>query len=453
MAAWKSLAVWAGLLTWAGFAAAQSYPLAEAPQAGDCFSMTLEMKLAGERKMSGESGPITVKLGASATHAYSERLLAVEKGMPQKAVRWYDKARAVITSNKDSTERTLAEPHRLIVAQRCGGQLVCWCPTGPLVREELETTDHFDTLTLAGLLPGRSVAVNDTWKIGSESAQALCTFEGLISQDLTGKLESVTGDLARISVTGTATGIDLGAQVKLTVKATARYDLKLKRLIGLEWQQKDERAGGPASPATTVETTTTLTRTVLDAAPKELGDGALAEAEVDNSTKPPSDSATLLHLNDAKKRFALGYAREWHVVGESDDHLILRLMDRGDFVAQAIITPWKKSPTGKPMTLDEFEALASEVEGWEPDETLDKTENTGDAGQKIYRLSVLGELDGIADVLQNFYLVATPDGEQVVVSFTLKKTQAEKLGRRDGAFIEGLALPGKTVESDKPKGP
>src|SRR5207249_12166761 len=104
---------------------------------------------------------------------------------------------------------------------------------GPFTREEVETVgEHFDTLALAGLLPGKAVAVGDTWKVGNPVAQALCLFEGLVENDLTGKLAEAKGGEAVVAVTGTARGIELGAQVKVTVTAAARFDLTQKRQIG-----------------------------------------------------------------------------------------------------------------------------------------------------------------------------------------------------------------------------
>ena len=58
-------------------------------------------------------------------------------------------------------------------------------------------------------------------------------------------------------------------------------------------------------------------------------------------------------------------------------------------------------------------------------------------GRYVYRLSAVGKLDGVA-VLQNFYLVAAPDGTQFVVTFTLTPKQAEKLGARDLGFVGSL---------------
>ena len=60
----------------------------------------------------------------------------------------------------------------------------------------------------------------------------------------------------------------------------------------------------------------------------------------------------------------------------------------------------------------------------------------------IYRISQLGTLDG-SDVMQNFYLAASPDGEQVVLAFTLTPKQADRLGSRDSSLAGSLAFPGK----------
>ena len=108
------------------------------------------------------------------------------------------------------------------------------------------------------MLPGKAVAVGDTWKIPNGVAQAVCLFEGLTGQTLTGKLESVKDDIAVFSINGVSNGIDQGAMVKMTVTAAGKFDLKSKRLTELDWKQNDDREQGPVSPASTVEATTTV---------------------------------------------------------------------------------------------------------------------------------------------------------------------------------------------------
>jgi hypothetical protein len=51
------------------------------------------------------------------------------------------------------------------------------------------TGGQFDSSAVAGVLPGKEVAVGDTWKVPANVVQALCNFEGLTEHNLTGKLD------------------------------------------------------------------------------------------------------------------------------------------------------------------------------------------------------------------------------------------------------------------------
>jgi hypothetical protein len=62
----------------------------------------------------------------------------------------------------------------------------------------------------------------------------------------------------------------------------------------------------------------------------------------------------------------------------------------------------------------------------------------------------MGQLDGIK-VLQNFYLVAGPNGDQVVLAFTLTPSQAEKLGARDLSMAGSIDFPTQRRDGGKPK--
>jgi hypothetical protein len=418
---------------------AQTFPLSETLRAGDCLRIHLEMKLSGEMRINKDGKAVSLKLEANAAHEFPERILKVgPDGMAEKAARVYEKAKAVITVDKEANERTLRAERRMFVVQRNQDRLVVYSPAGPLTREELELTgEHFDTLAVLGLLPGRAVAVGESWKVANPIAQALCNFEGLTEQSLVCKLEEVKDQMARVSVTGSATGIDLGALAKLHIEATYQYDLKAKRLTRLEWNQKDERDQGPASPATSVQTSITLTRMGIEQ-PPALSDVALVS--VPEGAEPPLP-LTQLEYQDPKGRFALLYGREWQTVSQGEEHVVMRLLDRGDFVAQVTITPWTAADKGKHLSAEEFRQAMSETPGWEPEDELQAGEVPAEGGRWIYRISALGELDG-TKVMQNFYLVAAPDGQQVVLAFTMAPKQADRLGSRDLSMAANTLIPG-----------
>lgn len=442
MTRWRNLAILFVVLAAARPGLAQTYPLCETLQAGDCCQLKLAMKLTGEWRVQREDKTVPVAIQASATHEFPERILNVgNDGVPIKAARYYHQAQAVIkTGDGTPAARTIRPEHRLIVAQRAKDQSITYSPDGSLTRDELETLEHFDTLALVGVLPGKAVKVGEIWKLSSAVAQGLCSFDATIDHQLTCKLEEVHDDEARLSVSGTASGINLGASVKLTVDARCVYDLKQQRLVLVTWRQKDVRDQGPASPATTMDATWTVQRTFLTEMPKEVHEFKLAK--VPEGVEPPPAAFLQLAHQDGKGRFQLNYERDWQLAGQTDDHLILRLLDRGDWVAQATITAWTKAEAGKHLSADEFKESIADTPGWEPEEIRDDGEVRSPKGNWVYRVSALGEMDGLK-VLQNFYLVAGPEGDQVVVTVTMREAQAQKLGNSDSKLVDGLDFPKK----------
>jgi hypothetical protein len=438
MSAWRVLGTVGLLLAVAPAGRGQTCMLAETVKAGDCFRVTLDMKLSGEMRIRKDDRTVPMKLEAAAQHEYPERVLAVGTGgVVQKTARKYETAKAVITAGTDRSERTLRPDRCLMVAQRYKDVGQVYCPAGPLTRPELDlTAGHFDTLAVPGVLAGKEVKLGDTWKVPSSVVQALCNFEGLTEQTVTGKLESLTDEVAAFSLSGTAGGIDLGALAKVKIEATGRFDLKAKRLVSLEWKQKDERDQGPVSPATVVEMTVSLKRQPIEE-PATLSDVALVSVP---SEETPPTALVQLEYRDPQGRFALLCPREWQVVAEMKDHLVMRLMDKGDFIAQVTLTPWKTAGKGQHMTADQFKEAMNETAGWEAEKVLQASEVPAEKGRWVYRLSELGQMDGVA-VLQNFYLVAGPDGEQLILAFTMTPKQADKLGARDLAFVGSLEVP------------
>lgn len=437
MVAWRSLLGLLLVLASVPALWADTHPLAEEVKAGDCCRYGLEMTLSGELRFYKDNKFVPVKLAAKATHRFAERVLAAGKnGLAERTARAYDSASVEITVGGNRSERSLRKERLLVAAQRLNDAGLTYSPSGPLTREEVEVLDHLDTLSLPGLLAGKAVAVGDTWKPNNGVVQALCHFEGLTEQDVTCKLESVQDNVAQVKITGTAQGIELGALVKVQVDATYRFDLVRKRIVGLEWKQKDERDQGPASPASTVETAWKVDRTPIEQ-PDSLSDVALVS--VPEGEVPPAMLA--IDYRDPKSRYTLPLPREWQLVSQTDEHVIFRLMERGDFVAQVTVTPWKAAAKGQHLSPEDFRAAMARTPGWEPEKEVEIGEvKTATGGNYIYRASYLGAMDG-TEVVQNFYLVAAPDGEQVVLVFTMTPKKAQKLAERDMFLATAVEFP------------
>lgn len=435
---WRILAVLGMLLTMTPVLRAKGHPLEERLVPGDCFRVELNLSLKGSMEFDRDQRKRTLPLEASATHVFPERILAVAKnGSAEKTARRYQTAKATIKLDKHTSTKTLRPERNLLVALWNNDQLTVSSPLGALYRNELELcSEHFDTLHLVGLLPAKEVNVGDTWKLANTPVQSLCHFDGLIEHSLTGKLEEVKSDRAIVSVKGTAKGIEVGAMVKLTIDATCEFDLENKRIVKVVWKQKDEREQGPASPTSTVESTTTVTRS-LTKTPEGLDDKALAAVPA-GTTIPPQQLQ--LDYQHPKETYNLLYTRDWQIVSETEEHLVMRLMDKGDFVAQATITNWSRAQPGKTMTAAQLGEVIERTPGWKPEKDLQAGLMPSDSGVKIYRISQVGKYDNV-DAVQNFYHLANEDGRQLVVAVVLTPKQADKLGTRDLSLVGSLDFP------------
>ncbi len=415
---------------------AQSVNLAEQVKPGEHFGYALDLKLSGTMTLVRNGKTQSLPIGGSAGLKFVERVESPDvAGAAGKVVRHYSEAKAAHTFGGESSKRELSAERRLTVAMRAEGDTVHICPTGLFTRDELDIVgDHFDTLALPLLLPGKDVKVGDTWAVSDTAAQHALSFDGLSKNALTGKLAGVKDGVATFTVTGSAEGVELAAGVKVKVQATGTFDVKSARVTGLTWEQADEREAGPVNPATEVKATWTVARTALADEPKELNKEARAKVPTD---KIPAEMTKLRH--DAGK-YAAEYARQWMTVGNTADHLVLRLVDAGEPVAQATLSVWRKADAGKHATAEEFKQLIEKVPGWEPTEVLASEEVLATAGKWVYCWSGKGKQDG-AVVVQTFYLVAGPSGEQVTVGFLSTPDKAKKLAEREKELVAGITFP------------
>ena len=219
--------------------------------------------------------------------------------------------------------------------------------------------------------------------------------------------------------------------------ATAVFNLKVNRLVQVDWKVSDQRQQGPVSPALTADVHFQLKRVPMEI-PNQLGDIALVKVPLG---APPASLTNLAYRN-ARKGFEFQYSREWHVVSQTDDgKIVLRLVDaRGEFIAQCSVTPWQKVDPKNQMKLVDFAKLMRDSKGWAQKDgpALEESDRLrSPSGLTLFRVTAEGKLAGV-DAVRSFYLVATPAGDQVLVDFTMLPAQAAKLEGRDLTMVQSM---------------
>jgi hypothetical protein len=121
---------------------------------------------------------------------------------------------------------------------------------------------------------------------------------------------------------------------------------------------------------------------------------------------------------------------------------VLRLIVAGEPSAQATVSVWKKADKGGHSTASEFRELIGKIPGWEPGDTATEGEVPAAEGRWVYRWSAKGKQDGSA-VVQTFYLIAGPNGEQVTIGILSDEAKAAKLAEREAELLGGVTFPEK----------
>ncbi len=419
-------------------ALAQSVKLGEDLQPGEYHRYELELTVSGKLKVERDGKPDALLLRAEASHRFAERIEATDaRGGAGKVVRYYEKAKSTSVVAGEKSSRELAIDRRLTFAGRTESGTLHYSPLGPLSREELELiAEHFDTMVLAGLLPNKDIKPGETWAIASEATQHACQFEGITKNELAGTLVSLEAGIAKFTIAGSAEGIEAGAATKTSVKASGIFDTKPNRITELTWEQTDDRNQGPASPAAEVTATVTLKRTVLAEEPKELS--AAVRDKVPAGKVPPE--LTLLRYADTDGKYSFTYPREWVIVGRTNEHLLIRLVEKAEFIAQVTLSSWKKAEAGRHASADEFKQSFAKLPGWEPTETIEDGAVSAPAGHWLYKVAAKGKQDG-TEVVQTFYLLAGPNGDQVAVSVLASPEKGGKTGAREGQLLGAIVFP------------
>ena len=322
---------------------------------------------------------------------------------------------------------------RSLVAEPREGAVFVWSPGGPLTRSELELVQAAgDPLALTGLLPGKPVAVGDRWKVEGDAARCLSAYDALAVNALEATLEGLDEASATIRLAGEVRGAVLGGEGTITCSGSLRFDRKAGRIDRLSVERSETRKPGPVEAGLEIKSTLTIERSPLPT-PAELSDGVLAGVPLEPG---PKGERLLLASPDGK--YTLLHDRDWHTYWDDTRQTVLKRLDRGEVVAQCNLATGPRAGKGRHQDLVQLRDDLRRALGRRFGQFLGAGEVDGDpAGGFRYKLAAQGR-EGDLGVLWYYYLVASPEGDQLLVTFTLADSQAKAFGDQDLQLIGSL---------------
>jgi hypothetical protein len=361
-----------------------------------------------------------------------------KKGGPGRAVkvaRWVAQAASAINGEVRATAGLLRPERSLLVVERKRAEetVVVVSPAGPMTRAELEQVQGpADPLLLADLLPRGPVAKGQSWKLPNSAVFALSDYDTLESSTLEAKLERLDETSARLRLSGEVQGSARGGGGKITCEGFASFDRKAGLVDRLELNRTETRQAGPVEAGLDVKSTLSVVRRPGRLAP-ELADAAIGDLPLDTSPQ-----RQLLQLIAPDGKYSLLHDRRWHTFWDDPKLVVLKRLDKGRVIAHCNLATGPRAGRGKHQDLEQFRDDVRRALGQRFVQFQGAGEVDGNpAGGFRYKVGVQGR-EGDLGVLWYYYLIASPDGDQLLATFTLAEQDLEAFGEQDLAIIRSL---------------
>jgi hypothetical protein len=152
---------------------------------------------------------------------------------------------------------------------------------------------------------------------------------------------------------------------------------------------------------------------------------------------------SLLELKSDAAGFELIHDRRWQVMTEQHDATILRLVDRGDLIAQCNISPLPTLGQNQRLTLEGFQEEVRRALGKNFEQLVEASDQTIDAGVQILRVVATGRT-GELPIDWMYYHLADDHGHRAAVVFTLESGLADRFAHLDRELVAAFRfLPDK----------
>ena len=418
--------------------AAKSYLLRAASERGQTTRVRVVLKVEGHLKLAGEGKVEELPLKVTGNLQYYERIVEVDakSGHATRSVRQYEGAEAAITIKTNPIRQTLPAGHRRIAVASGEGGVTMICPDDNLSREELDLIDVIgNSLLLDRLLPNRKVRIDETWNPSLGALAALLGLEAASRSDVKCRLVEVKADVASVEMIGTLSGAVGGVSSEIELNARYTYHLTQRRITGLALAMREDRSIGHAAPGLKV---TAKLQMAIDASRGVaiLNDQALARVKLQ------ADARSTRLRYTAAGRYTLLLDPRWHVIAEQPGLCVLRLVDRGELIAQCKIaapsgvTPTDQEPS-EPVTLDSFRAQVKKMLGQNLKRIDGASQRKTPAGYRVFQVIASGTVSELP-IQWRYFHVSDSKGQRATFVFTLESPLMERFATADLALLSSL---------------
>lgn len=437
------------LFTVSGFkksSAAETFDLRAAGRPGQLQRVQAEIHVTGNLKTKSGGKVRTLSLQVAGSMQYDERLLASShEQQTLRTVRHYDKAEAKIEIDGQAIQSVLDPNQRLIVFDETKDRGVLFSPLGPLAREDVDLIDvPGNSAVLSRLLPAEEVKLKATWELDTTSLCRLLGLDAISQSDAKATLEQVASSIGIVAIAGTIDGAAGGVATQIKLVGQLRVDLKTRHIVALTMTVNEDRSIGHAEPGFVVEAKVQLAATPLEKSANLDKLSASADAWT------PTEGATALGLVPANGGFRLLHDRRWRVLIDQKEVLVLRLVDRGDLIAQCNISTLPKLSAGRQVELEQLQQEIQRSLGASFGQFIEAAQNVTEEEIRVLRVAASGTASDIP-VTWVYYLLSDETGRRVSIVFAHESKLQEQFGEADRMLVGSFAFAEPVEDESAPK--
>ncbi len=320
---------------------------------------------------------------------------------------------------------------RLIAATAGKDSVNLSSPRGPLTREELDLIDiPGNTSVIDEILPAEAIGKGQKWKPSADALAHLLGLDAVGHSEVDCQLVEVKDGSAEITIEGTLGGAINGVASDMELKGKLLVDIDRHAPTSLLLAIKEQRGIGHVAPGLDVVAKLKMTMMpVLDS--KLLAGDVMKDAKL-----PQSDKAPPLEYRSDAKGYRLLYDRRWHITREEPELVVMRLVERGDLIAQCNIAPASKA-IDKPVELEKFQADVQSGLGKLFGRFEKASERGTDSGLRILQAVAVGTAEELP-IQWRYYLVHDHQGRALSVVFTLEAPLVEQFKDQDKPLLESV---------------
>ncbi len=399
------------------------------------------VEVGGDLTIVKDSKVKPLKLEVAANLDYDERLFDgqdSEEG-PWHSIRHYRRADAAIRIDDDTIKPTLTEDRRLVGVKIEGANVTMFSPEGPLTREELDLIDlQSNSLLLDRLLPLEPVSIDDTWKHSDDLIAALLRLDAVSFCDISSKLVSVKDRVALIEASGRVSGAIGGVSTEIQLKAKFQFSLDSKSLVWFGLLIKEQRSVGHVGPGLDVVARIQMTISSASDSPR------LSNEALQGVTLAPDETLTNLAYESSTGGWQFACDRRWFITNDEADKAGIRMVDRGELVAQCDISSIPPVEISKLTSLSKFQEDIKRGLGDSFGQFVNAAQSSNKTGYRVLHVIVDGEASEVP-IRWIYHLLADQQGRQVIFVFVVEGNLIEHFGRADEELIENVRLIDRTI--------